>query len=338
MVEWETMLSRALLAIGALLVVAGCGSSADSGANGATSTDAQARRLPAGARPALAPRAADFPAPKGRSLQKLANSVMPGFQVGLSASTFVPGATPQRLPFALLDQQSRPVYGATAVYVARGPKAPARGPFLAPGDSLVVDPAFRSKTTDAADVKLVYRAAVPLPKAGRYAVLVVTRRGGKLLGGATSIAARATKIPGSGQKAPVIDTPPLRSANGNVAAIDTRLPPSDMHAVSFSDVVGHKPVALLFSTPALCQSRVCGPVTDVLMETEQRYRGKVDFIHQEIYRDNQISKGLRPQLAAFDLRTEPWLFTVDRHGRIAARLEGAFGLAEADAAVRAALR
>ncbi len=334
------MLPRGLLALLAVLLVAGCGSGSRSGADtkGGTSTSALARRLPAAARPALTPRAADFPAPQGRSLQKLADSVTPAFQVGLSASTFVPGAAPQRVPFALLDQQGRPVYGATAVYVARGPKAPARGPFLAPGDSLAVAPAFRAKTTDSADIKLIYRATVPLPKAGRYALLVVTRRGGKLLGGATSIPAHATKIPARGQKAPIIATPTLRSARGNVASIDTRLPPSDMHAVSFGDVVGHKPVALLFSTPALCQSRVCGPVTDVLMETEQRYRGKVDFIHQEIYRDNQVSKGLRPQLAAFDLRTEPWLFTVDRHGRIAARLEGAFGMAEADAAVRAALR
>jgi hypothetical protein len=62
------------------------------------------------------------------------------------------------------------------------------------------------------------------------------------------------------------------------------------------------------------------------------------FIHQEVYRDNQVDKGLRAPLKAFHLETEPWLFTIGRDGRIAARLEGSFGLKEFRRAVRAALR
>src|SRR3712207_8411384 len=50
------------------------------------------------------------------------------------------------------------------------------------------------------------------------------------------------------------------------------------------------------------------------------------FIHQEVYVDNEVQKGLREPLRRFGLPTEPWLFTVDRSGRIAARLEGSFGL------------
>ena len=45
----------------------------------------------------------------------------------------------------------------------------------------------------------------------------------------------------------------------------------------------------------------------------------------------------RPALRAFRLSSEPWLFTVDARGRIAARLEGSFGIAEFRAAVEAAL-
>ena len=62
------------------------------------------------------------------------------------------------------------------------------------------------------------------------------------------------------------------------------------------------------------------------------------FIHNEVYVDNNAAKGLRPQLLAFRLQTEPWLFTFDREGRIAARLEGAFGVRDAQAAIEAALR
>ncbi|MEA2481182.1 MAG: hypothetical protein QOJ07_3104, partial [Thermoleophilaceae bacterium] len=61
------------------------------------------------------------------------------------------------------------------------------------------------------------------------------------------------------------------------------------------------------------------------------------FIHQEVYKDNVVEHGLRPQLTAFHLQTEPWLFVIGRNGRIAARLEGSFGVKEFDAAVRAGL-
>jgi hypothetical protein len=97
-------------------------------------------------------------------------------------------------------------------------------------------------------------------------------------------------------------------------------------------------VALLFSTPQLCTSRVCGPVTDVAVSLQQQFAGRIAFIHQEVYVNNNPQKGLRPQLNAFHLRTEPWLFAIDRRGVIVARLEGAFGVNELRAALKAALR
>ena len=51
-----------------------------------------------------------------------------------------------------------------------------------------------------------------------------------------------------------------------------------------------------------------------------------------------IWEGLRPQLKAFSLQTEPWLFTINRQGVITARLEGAFGLNGATQALEAALK
>ena len=69
-----------------------------------------------------------------------------------------------------------------------------------------------------------------------------------------------------------------------------------------------------------------------------RVRQPGDFIHEEVYVDNQPSKGLRPQLKAFHLRTEPWLFAINRQGKIVARLEGAFGTTELSQALQAALR
>jgi hypothetical protein len=58
----------------------------------------------------------------------------------------------------------------------------------------------------------------------------------------------------------------------------------------------------------------------------------------EVYNDNNIQKGLRPQLVAYHLQTEPWLFAINRQGRIAAELEGAFGPDELKKAVAAAMK
>ena len=85
---------------------------------------------------------------------------------------------------------------------------------------------------------------------------------------------------------------------------------------------------LAFATPALCQSRVCGPVVDITQQVADGYEGKADFIHQEVYVENEPSKGIRPQLRAFGLPTEPWTFLVDRNGVIRDRIEGAYGVSE----------
>jgi hypothetical protein len=96
-------------------------------------------------------------------------------------------------------------------------------------------------------------------------------------------------------------------------------------------------VALLFATPQLCQSRVCGPVTDIALQMQAKYGDEMEFIHQEVYVDNDPEKGLREPLRRFNLPTEPWLFVVDRSGKVTARMEGSFGLTAFERAIKTAL-
>ncbi|MDX6685665.1 MAG: hypothetical protein QOF86_1793, partial [Baekduia sp.] len=140
--------------------------------------------------------------------------------------------------------------------------------------------------------------------------------------------------PGVGQKAPVVHTLTPADVAGNVAKIDTRIPPApSLLKDDFADVVGKKPVVLTFATPQLCQSKVCGPVVDVVDEVQSKFGDKASFIHQEVYQDNDVSKGLRPQLVSYRLQTEPWTFVVDRNGVISTRFEGAFSPGELERAV-----
>ena len=104
------------------------------------------------------------------------------------------------------------------------------------------------------------------------------------------------------------------------------MPPDSQNEVDYAEALGKEPILLLFATPKFCQSRVCGPVVDVAEQAKQEYGDKAAFIHMEIYNDNDPERRSRPQVRAFHLPTEPWLFTIDREGIVSAAVEGAFGL------------
>ncbi|HEY3725984.1 MAG TPA: hypothetical protein VGL51_02345 [Solirubrobacteraceae bacterium] len=333
------------------LALAGCGSSAAS--HGSTSASAAATTASsspssttsAGPPPAVDqlsaaehPRAGQFPAAQGRSLRQLGKLVKSSAQLGAATGTFTPGT--RRLAFGLNASSGQFIYAPTAMYIARTPGAPAKGPFLAPADPMTVAPQYRSKQNSGpGGIKAIYAAQLPIPHSGTYIVLALTRTANGLVGSPGEIAVSASSpIPDAGQRPPAVATDTPATVGRKLALLTTRLPPERMHAVSFKQVLGKRPVALLFSTPQFCVSRVCGPVTDVTVALQHQFAGKIDFIHEEVYVDNQPSKGLRPQLRAFHLRTEPWLFVINRRGVIVARLEGAFGTAELSQALKAALR
>jgi hypothetical protein len=344
---------------GAAVLLTACGSASPvartrSAARGGTGTAAQtgstpARTTVASATPAPEPAVAElgaaerpapaaFPVPAGRSLLKLGRMASRTATLTAADGPFTPGN--ERFTFGLTDTAQRYVYAPTAVYIASSLTAPAEGPYLAPEDPIGVAPQFRSKQNAGPDdLQAVYSTTIPFPRAGFFDVLTLTRAGPKLIGSTGKIAvAVRLPIPNVGQRPPDITTLTAASVHGDIGLLTTRIPPENMHSVSFSQVLGKRPIALLIATPELCVSRVCGPVTDILVELQHQFGARIVFIHQEVYVDNDPSKGLRPQLTAFHLQTEPWLFTINRHGVIAARLQGAFGINEARQAIEAALK
>jgi hypothetical protein len=290
--------------------------------------------LPAAERPS----ASQFPPAAGRTLVALAHLVKGTASLGPADSSFTPGR--QRFAFAISTKTQRYIYAPTAVYIAKSPTSPAQGPYLAPDDPMSVLPQFRSEQNQGpGGLSAIYHAQLPLPRSGIFDVLALTRVGNKLIGSTGELAvALSIPIPGPGQRPPNIATDTLASTHDLVALLTTRTPPENMHSVSFNQVLGKRPVALLFSTPEFCTSRVCGPVTDIMVSLQREFADRITFIHQEVYVDNNPSKGLRPQMHEFHLQTEPWLFVINRKGVITTRLQGAFGVNEARAALQSALR
>jgi hypothetical protein len=345
-----------VLALIAAAALAGCGSSSSSSSKSSagtsspstTTTDSPTTTAAAstkGLPPAVDelpaaehPRADQFPSAHGKTLQQLASTVHASAQLGAATGTFTPGTG--RFAFALNTSSGAFIYAPTAIYIAASPNSPAKGPFLAPADPMSVAPQYRSQqNTGPGGIQAIYAAELPLPHAATYTVLSLTRTSSGLIGAPGEVAVAASSpIPAVGQRPPAIATDTPASVAGNSSLLTTRVPPDDMHSVSFKDVLGKRPVVLLFSTPQLCISKVCGPVTDIAVQLERRFGKQAVFIHEEVYVNNQPTKGLRPQLKAFHLQTEPWLFTINRQGKIAARLEGSFGVNAFTQAIQAALR
>jgi hypothetical protein len=175
-------------------------------------------------------------------------------------------------------------------------------------------------------------------KRGELAMVALIRRGGKLEATRlpSLVVGQFDAIPDVGDKAPRIHTPTADEVS-DIGEIETRIPPDSMHGTDYADVLGKEPILLVFATPQFCESRVCGPTVDIAEEVKSRIGDKATFIHMEVFENNDPNKGVRPQLRAFNLETEPWAFVVDRKGRIAARFEGAFGADELTQAMESAI-
>jgi hypothetical protein len=302
-------LATGLLAAGTLALVA-CGGSDDDTSAGQP-----------------APDAASFPAPDGRPLQQLLTQEADAEGPVVSPAGQVFHKGDNRYAFGVFTTGGDQIDDAeVALYASHG-DGEAQGPYPARVESLEVDPEFESQTSadDPDTARTVYVADVPMDADGEWRIGALVRSGDALEGSLapSAVVGRFTDVPQVGDEARPVHTPTAEEVGGDLARIDTRVPPSSMHEDDLADVLGKEPVVLVFATPALCKSRVCGPTVDIAEQAKSEYGDQVAFIHMEIYEDNQFDKGLRPQVKAYDLPTEPWVFVIDEDGRIAESIEGA---------------
>ncbi len=336
-------------AIAACAFVAGCGGGSDS--SGSTSTSVASRPAP--------PKSA-FPAAEGRTLGEIVNTAEGHSELVVSPAALVFHTGVNRYPVGVFHPDRSQVDDAEiALYAARVPppksggsgggakngkqkkgalaqarskalEQPAVGPFPAALESLTTKPAFRAKTTtsDPDAATAVYSTSIDFTGNGEWRIAALIKQGGKttaaLLPSAT--VGEFEEVPKVGEKAPLIHTPTSADVGGDLSKITTRVPPDTQNRVDYAEALGREPILLLFATPQFCQSRVCGPVVDVAEQVKQTYGDRAAFIHMEIYKDNDPSKGVRSQVRAFHLPSEPWLFAIDRRGVIRAEIEGAFGV------------
>ena len=208
-------------------------------------------------------------------LPRLAGATAPEASTALSAllvsNDLYATSAPQRVAFVIY-RGPNPATGAAA-----------RLALAPPGSSQGLIVPAQQRTAGLPKGRGVYVIDAVLDQAGTYNGEVLIR--GQRLPLALEVKA-AADAPTIGSMASRSPSPTARQTLG-VNPICTRQPPCPLHAVSLSEVIGTgRPVAVMFATPALCQTRYCGPVLDELLVARKPFEDRVTFVHVEIYTSN----------------------------------------------------
>jgi hypothetical protein len=302
--------AAALIALGLAAVLGGCGSSTSSTGETSTSTTTSTTAAP--------------PA----SLEALWRA--PGEDVAIIAGTndFGPGAN--RVSFLVVDEHSQLIERPTArVWVARGLKQKPFAETTATLEPIGVPGGAK------ADAQNIYVTTIDTPKPGKYWLVAEPVGGKKIQALGNLVVGKRPAAPAVGDRAIPSKNPTLKPGV-DPKTVTTAEPPdrSLLRTTVAASMAAKRPFVVTFSTPAYCQTRTCGPVVQVVQAVAKDWQTKgVDFIHIEIYTDNDPSKGTNRWVNEWRLQSEPFTFVVDGDGVVRSRLEGAFSAAELDAAV-----
>jgi len=220
---------------------------------------------------------------------------------------------PNRFAVGIVDETNQPVLDAKVTFgffQVTGDQATKRAE--APGTFRWVEQKARG----------IYTAPVQFDAPGRWGVEAAVERDGKRQVIRAPIEVKAT---GS---APMIGAQAIRSktlTNKEVkdpSEICTAAPPCALHASSLDELLSNgKPTALLFASPGFCTSQTCAPQLGVLLQVQPKHADTINFLHIEIYKDPRNGV-LADAVTEWNLPSEPWIFFIDRGGKIVERFDG----------------
>lgn len=252
-----------------------------------------------------------------------------------------PGAN--RFAFGLVTSSGGVVTGgAPQLYLARSRTDAAQGPFRATwypftGYDQTADRSPRSP------VPGTYAGDIQVPSAGTWLVLAIAGNAGASQAGLATFTATATPVLAAVGSRAVSTPSPVGTTTKELEQICTRTPPDDMHYLSLDKAMTNgKPTVVVFATPLLCESRLCGPVVDEVLLVFRKYGpGKANFIHVEEFLPGPDLKPpaatletRSPAFKAWGFESEPWVLVIDPTGTIRARMgPGPSTAAEVDAAL-----
>jgi hypothetical protein len=209
---------------------------------------------------------------------------------------------------------------------------PVTARFLAIPGSQVASPAPAAPTlSSGSEARGVYAAQAGFDKSGFYQVEVAAQVDGKERRATAAFAVNDKHtVPAPGEPALPTDNLTLASADAPKAAIDSRattgdIPDTLLHQTTIAAALAaRRPAVVVFSTPVYCQSRFCGPVTDMVADVARANADRASFVHIEIWRDFQnqtINKAAADWLLRNGDLNEPWVYVIGADGNIVARFD-----------------
>jgi hypothetical protein len=238
-------------------------------------------------------------------------STVSDIQVGVSSNEFTPG-TP-RVPFILLEA-GQSVTDAQAVQVSAydlGNAAP--------------EPVWTGAATSFSDYDLPYWVVYPqLPHAGPWGLsLQITRAdGGAALSQFSLQVVDDVASPNVGEVPPASHNRTL-ATEPDIHKLTSGVDPEPaLYQMTVAEALtSGKPTVVVFATPGYCTSRLCAPVVHSVEAVYRAHSNDANFIHLEVYKSFDPLVG-SDEIAEWQLTSEPWVFVLDREGKVAARLSG----------------
>ena len=286
-----------------------------------------------------------------------------------TASFEVISGKPQRVMVGLSTTDGRILQGGRVKLVfafaddpASTPEVSATGEFLPlPGSK---SPGSSAKIGRPSQGIGVYAASgVTLPKPGLWTI-DVRKDGdsGARLAQSVVDVVETPKVPDVGQPVPATANPvenspvarELLDSRSGPNGLGDELADPKLHQDVIDDLVkAHRPFVVVVSTPVYCQSKFCGPVTDLIdtianeapasssSASSSAPIGDVAFVHLEVFEKFDNAAGTRvnpwviPWIDGNGDGHEPWVFVVDRNGNVAARYDNVIDEAELRKAITA---
>ncbi len=131
-----------------------------------------------------------------------------------------------------------------------------------------------------------------------------------------------------GDAVPAVDTPTLDEP-GVVDPICTRGEVCPFHTATLTEALADGlPTVLIVSTPGFCQTAVCGPMLDLVIDEHTARGGAFSAVHGEVYEDPQLlAEGTAVTTAVMDATGmtdagfEPSIFLIGADGVLVERID-----------------
>ena len=228
-----------------------------------------------------------------------------------------------RVVFGVIDADSGPLTDASVVVSTF---------FLTPtggqeGPIETVDAVFRAWPVTP---RGVFTAGLNFDRAGEWGIgVVATDAEGEERKASARVRVKETPAtPAIGATAPRSVSKTLTDVDGFEQITTDFEPDADFYGMTVAEALdAGKPLLVVFSTPAYCQTATCGPQLGVIKEMKAEYADRMSFIHVEVYDNPHEIEGdlsravISPTVEEWGLPSEPWTFVVDGEGVIRAKFE-----------------